>query len=168
MALFRKFFLALKRTFGGRAKLRKRKKPARIRFRRTRLKPKPKTASAKKKLLRKTKPSRKPKPKPKHKEKKPKKAAPISAKPPQENPGVLAGEVTHYFSRIGVCVVKITAGTIAVGDRLRISGHTSNFVQAVKSLQIENSDVKMARRGALVGLKTDKEARAGDKVYRLA
>jgi putative protease len=86
---------------------------------------------------------------------------------PKEKRGQLIGEITHFFSRIRVCVIKITAGRITIGDRLRIQGHTSNFIQKVQSLQIENTDVKSAGKGSLVGLKVDKRTRSGDKVFKL-
>ena len=82
-------------------------------------------------------------------------------------PGLLIGEVTHYFTRIAVVVIKITAGNLHVGDKIQIRGKSTDFVQPVKSLQIESVNVKSARKGQLAGLKVDKEAKAGDKVYKL-
>lgn len=87
-------------------------------------------------------------------------------KPAKELPAVLVGVVTHFFSRIHVIVVKITKDKIQVGDTLLIKGSTSNFKQVVKSLQIESVEVKSAQKGQLVGLKVDREARVGDKVFK--
>jgi hypothetical protein len=36
----------------------------------------------------------------------------------------------------------------------------------VKSLQIESLDVKIAKKGQLVGLKAAKKAKVGDKIYK--
>jgi len=77
-----------------------------------------------------------------------------------------AGEITHYFGRIKVCVVKVTQGSILIGDRLTITGAKTSFVQKVWSMQIENKDVKVARRGQLIGLKVDKPVAVGDIVYK--
>ena len=77
------------------------------------------------------------------------------------------GEVTHYFSRIEVCVVKMTQGRVNVGDKICIKGHSTDFSQKILSLQIENSDVKTARKGQLVGLKVKSKVREGDKVFKL-
>ncbi len=77
-----------------------------------------------------------------------------------------AGEITHYFGRIKVCVVKVTQGSILIGDRLTITGTKTSFVQKVWSMQIENKDVKVARRGQLIGLKVDKPVAVGDIVYK--
>jgi len=92
--------------------------------------------------------------------------AAVSA-PPLEPAGVLIGEITHYFSKIMVCVVKVTDKSLLVGDKILISGSSTNFHQRVKSLQIQSVDVQMARRGDLVGLKTDEVCRVGDKVYKI-
>ncbi|MFW6124857.1 MAG: hypothetical protein ACOC46_01805, partial [Pirellulales bacterium] len=35
------------------------------------------------------------------------------------------GRVTHYFGKIGVAAIDITRGKLAVGDTIRIKGHTS-------------------------------------------
>lgn len=80
---------------------------------------------------------------------------------------ILIGEITHYFSKIQVCVIKMTNGNIRIGDKIAIRGHTSNFVETVKSLQIENQDVVSARRGQLIGLKIRQRAREGDTVYKV-
>ena len=85
----------------------------------------------------------------------------------QKQEAVPLGEITHFFSRIQVVVVKISKGEIAIGDRLHIKGKTTDFIQKVKSLQIESVDVKKVRRGQLVGLKVDRQAKPGDKVFKV-
>ena len=79
---------------------------------------------------------------------------------------VRVGEITHYFDRIKVCVVKITQGTILIGDKLTLVGKKSKFVQKVWSMQVESQDVKVAKKGQLIGLKVDKPAGVGDVVYK--
>ena len=76
------------------------------------------------------------------------------------------GEITHYFSRIRVVVVKVARGIMKVGDEIHILGRKTDFRQKINSIQIESVDVKEARKGQLVGLKVVKEASPGDKVYR--
>ncbi len=79
---------------------------------------------------------------------------------------VKVGEITHYFDRIKVCVIKVTQGTILIGDRLTIVGPKVQFIQKVWSMQIESEDVKVAKKGQLIGLKIDKPVRVGDMVYK--
>ncbi|MFA5060520.1 MAG: hypothetical protein WC676_07840 [Candidatus Omnitrophota bacterium] len=82
--------------------------------------------------------------------------------------GFYVGEITHFFSKIKVCVVRIDNGSIIVGDKLRIEGGSGHFIQKVISLQIENKDVKIANKGQLVGLKVNKKTRPGSKAYKIS
>jgi putative protease len=77
------------------------------------------------------------------------------------------GIVTHYFGKIGVAALKITDGELRVGDMIRIKGHTSDFTQAVDSMQVEHESVEIARKGDEVGMKTAEYAREHDTVYKV-
>ena len=79
---------------------------------------------------------------------------------------VEVGEITHYFERIKVCVVKLNQGTVLIGDKLTVLGAKTKFVQKVWSMQVESIDVKVAKKGQLIGLKVDKAVVVGDKVYK--
>ena len=79
---------------------------------------------------------------------------------------VCIGEITHFFPRIHVVVLKMTGGSISVGNAIRIKGMGIDFVQKIGSLQIESIDVKTASKGQLVGLKVNKIAKVGSKVYK--
>lgn len=92
---------------------------------------------------------------------------PLKVKRPLIDPQLAqVGQITHYFERIKVCVVKITQGTILIGDRLTIVSGKTSFVQKVWSMQIESVDVKVAKKGQLIGLKVDKPVAVGDIVYK--
>ncbi len=91
----------------------------------------------------------------------------VQIKTPRVGPNLVkVGQITHYFDRIKVGVVKITKGTILIGDRLSIVGKKSKFIQKIWSMQIESRDVKVAKKGQLIGIKVDKPAQAGDVVYK--
>lgn len=75
------------------------------------------------------------------------------------------GTVTHYYSKIGVAVIQLK-GTLTLGDKITIKGSTSNFEQAVDSMQIERKDVKKAEAGQSVGIKVKDKTRPGDVVYK--
>jgi putative protease len=92
--------------------------------------------------------------------------SPEKAKTVRKKPGILIGEVTHYFAKIQVCVVKVLQHNISLEDKVRILGKGTDFVQVVKSLQIESEDVRSAKKGQLVGLKVTKEVKVGNKVYK--
>jgi len=125
-------------------------------------KPKKKSPVKKKKI------ARKPSVRPKSKSatvKRAKKAASNAKNLPKE---VCIGEITHFFSRIQVVVLKMTNGRLSVGDQIHIKGRGMDFIQKVESLQIESVDVKVARKGQLVGLKVNKAVKVGGAVYKSA
>ncbi|MCK5216111.1 MAG: hypothetical protein KAR05_12255 [Candidatus Omnitrophica bacterium] len=80
---------------------------------------------------------------------------------------VLIGEITHYFNKIMVGVVKMTYGPMKVKDMILIEGKTTSFKQKILSLQVESLDVRMAEKGQLAGLKVRKPIKVGDKVYKV-
>jgi translation initiation factor IF-2 len=79
---------------------------------------------------------------------------------------VKMGEITHYFDRIKVCVLKINHGTVLIGDKLTVVGPKTKFVQKIWSMQIESEDVKVAKKGELIGIKIDKPVEPGFIVYK--
>ena|SRR3989344_3788366 len=119
---------------------------------------------ARKKVLSKkvVKPKLRAKSKSKSKPKTVAKAKPLPAPKERE-----IADITHFFPKISVCVFKMTKGEVKVGDKIRIKGNSTDFIQTTKSIQIESVDVTSARRGQLVGIKVDRPAKPGDKVYRI-
>jgi len=76
------------------------------------------------------------------------------------------GNVSHFFSKISVAVVELTA-PLRVGDTIAVKGMTTNFEQIVDSMQIEHKDVNEAKKGDSIGLKVKDRVREGDIVYRI-
>ncbi len=77
------------------------------------------------------------------------------------------GHISHYFPKIGVAVIEVTAGSLKVGETIRIKGHTSDFTQTVDSLQQEHLQVPEVTKGISAGLKVKEHVREGDKVYKV-
>ena len=77
------------------------------------------------------------------------------------------GEVIKFFSKIGVAAIRITDGSLKVGDQIRIVGHTTDFTQTVDSIQIENQSVPEAGSGADIGIKVKDKVREHDVVYKI-
>ncbi len=78
----------------------------------------------------------------------------------------LVGEITHFFSKIGVGIIKLKK-PLKVGDTIQIKGATSDFEQRVDSMQIDHKDVEKAKKGDDIGLKVKDKTREGDKVYKV-
>jgi putative protease len=75
------------------------------------------------------------------------------------------GEVSHYFNRISVAVVELTA-PLKVSEAIAIRGMTTNFEQRVESMQVEGENIEEASSGDSIGLKVVDRVRKGDIVYR--
>ena len=82
---------------------------------------------------------------------------------PEEKVGV----VTHYFGHIQVAAVRVTNGPLKVGDKIHFKGHTTDFAQAIDSMQIDNVNVQAADVGAEIGMKVAQHARTHDEVFRV-
>ncbi len=80
-------------------------------------------------------------------------------------PEVQIGQVTHFYHKIGVAVFNLT-DKIQVGDTLRIRGHSTDFQQAVMSLQIEHQSVDAAGPGE-VAMKVEQRVHLGDAVFKI-
>ena len=78
--------------------------------------------------------------------------------------GKQIGKVTHYFNKIGVGVIELSAD-LKAGDSIVISGHDREFEQAVSSMQVEHQEVTEAKKGDAVGMKVDEPVKDGDLVY---
>ena len=79
---------------------------------------------------------------------------------------VFLGEVTNYYRRIGVAEVSLRSACVRVGDEILIFGKTTAaFFSRVSELQIEHRDVKIASKGALVGIKLGVPVKPRDKVF---
>ena len=74
--------------------------------------------------------------------------------------------VTHYFTRLNVAVLALT-DTLSVGDRIHVYGRSTDFEQALDSMQIEHKPVLKAGPGDDIALKCDERVREGDIVYRV-
>lgn len=76
------------------------------------------------------------------------------------------GRVTHYFSHLSVAALDLS-DTLSVGETVRFKGHTTDFVQAVESMQIEHQDVQKAGPGDDVALRVRDHVREHDTVYKV-
>lgn len=76
------------------------------------------------------------------------------------------GRIEDYFAKVGVIALRLEK-PLAVGDKIHVKGHTTDFTQPVKSIQIEHESVDRARRGSSVGIKVKKKCRRGDHLFKI-
>ena len=78
------------------------------------------------------------------------------------------GEITHYYDKIGVAVVKIAGGDLKVGDKVKLTdSQGEEFEQEIKSMQIEHAKIEMAKKGDEFGLKVDKSVKDKSAVVKV-
>lgn len=76
------------------------------------------------------------------------------------------GRVTHYYGHICVAVLKLE-NALKLGDVVHITGHTTNFIQRINSLEVEHHSVVWVKPGDHVALKVIAPVREHDVVYRI-
>ncbi len=69
------------------------------------------------------------------------------------------GEVMKFFSKPGVAAIKVTSGELAIGDKIKFKGHTTDFEDTISSMQIENKSVEKAAAGDLIGITVKEKVR---------
>ena len=81
-------------------------------------------------------------------------------------PEDIVGTIEDFFAHPVVAGIKLT-GTLKVGDKIKIKGHTTDLELVVGSMQIDNADVTEAKAGDSIGIKVTDRCRAGDTVYKI-
>ncbi len=90
------------------------------------------------------------------------KKKPAAVKKPKEN---IIGVITHYFPHVRAAVIKLKA-PLAVGDTIRIKGHTTDFTQTINSMQVDHVPIISAKKGQEIGLLVDSRVRQHDSVSK--
>ncbi len=76
------------------------------------------------------------------------------------------GSVSDFFAHPVVAGIELT-GTLKVGDRIHIKGHTTDMELTIASMQINNVNVNEAKTGDAIGIKVSERVRRGDTVYKV-
>ena len=77
------------------------------------------------------------------------------------------GEIVHYYHKISVAVIKVIR-PLQVGDKVHFVGAHTDFLQEIRSMQIEHEVVEDAQAGDEVAVKVDQRVRRGDTAFLLA
>ena len=81
-------------------------------------------------------------------------------------PEVEIGKVSDFFARPVVAGIELTA-SIKVGDKIHITGHTTDIELTVESMQINNANVPEGKAGDAIGIKVPDRVRRGDTVHKV-
>jgi hypothetical protein len=78
------------------------------------------------------------------------------------------GQVVHYYDQAGAAVVRLTDGSLRVGDTVHIRGHTTDFYERITRLEVDHVSVDSAAPGQEVAVQVSRTARVHDVVYVLS
>lgn len=76
----------------------------------------------------------------------------------------LLGVVTHYYTEIGVGIIKC-ATAVPEGVAAHFKGATTDFVQNLDSIQYDRQPIAAGKKGQEIGVKVKDRVREGDEVY---
>jgi putative protease len=76
------------------------------------------------------------------------------------------GKVSTYFSHVNVAAIKLS-GILEIGNKIHIKGNTTDFETVVKSMQVNNQEMKKANAGNHVGIKVPDKVRPNDIVFKI-
>lgn len=79
---------------------------------------------------------------------------------------VFLGKVRDYYSHVRAIALVLEA-PLAVGDTIRIKGHTTDLTQKIERIELEHQSVQSAVSGEGVGIKVADRVRIGDAVYKI-
>lgn len=77
------------------------------------------------------------------------------------------GSVVHYFGGPSVAVVKVETGELAIGDKIRFLGHTTDLTEVVASMEVDHKKVERAHVGDEVAVQVVSRVRHHDKVLKV-
>ncbi len=76
------------------------------------------------------------------------------------------GQVTHFYDKIGVMVVKLT-DKVSVGDAIKIKRGDEELEETVESMQVEHENIEKAKKGDEIAIKISGKTKEGAVVYRV-
>ena len=77
------------------------------------------------------------------------------------------GKIVKFFAKPSVAAIEVTDGTLSVGDRVKIKGHTTDFEDSIASMQEDNNPIEKATPGQMIGVKVKDRVREHDIVYKI-
>ena len=78
------------------------------------------------------------------------------------------GNISNYFSKIGVAEIQMKADTLQLNDEILIIGPTTGAVETtVKEIRKDLKPVKSAQKGDVISIPVPEKVRRSDKLYKL-
>jgi len=74
------------------------------------------------------------------------------------------GDIVHYYHKISVAVLKLHR-PLRLGDKVHFIGAHTDFIQEIRSIQIDHEAVDDAKAGDEIAVKVDQRIRRGDTAF---
>ena len=74
------------------------------------------------------------------------------------------GKVVHWYGKIGVAVVKLSAG-LKIGDRVKVRHGDAEFEDTVSSMQLDHKPITAGKKGQEVAIHLSQAAKDGSVVF---
>jgi len=74
------------------------------------------------------------------------------------------GEVTHWYDKIGVAVIKLKKG-LKIGDSIKVKHGDDEFGDSINSMQLNHEPVESGKKGDEVAIKLSQKAREGSEIH---
>ncbi|MDP2973912.1 MAG: hypothetical protein Q8N60_02575 [Candidatus Diapherotrites archaeon] len=76
------------------------------------------------------------------------------------------GKVAHFYDKISVAVIELNA-PLKVGEKIKFKRGEEEFTQTIDSMQIEREQIKAAKKGQAIGLRTAQPVHEGAEVFKV-
>ena len=76
------------------------------------------------------------------------------------------GRISAFFAHPSAAIIELTA-PLRVGETIYVKGHTTDFQQAVDSMQLDHQPIQEASAGQTVAIKVNERCRKHDAIYKL-
>jgi len=70
------------------------------------------------------------------------------------------GKVIHWYDKISVAVIKLSA-TLKAGEHVKIRRGAEEFEETISSMQLDHKDVSSGKKGEEVAVKLSRTAKDG-------
>ena len=74
------------------------------------------------------------------------------------------GEVIHYYDKILVAIVKLTA-PLKAGTEVKFKHGDNELTQTIESMEIEHKPISVAKKGDEIGVKVKQAVKEKTEVY---
>jgi translation initiation factor IF-2 len=75
------------------------------------------------------------------------------------------GKVVHYFDKVGVAVIKLSA-KLNVGDTVKFKKGEEEFSDTISSMQVEHESIQSGKAGEEVAVKVSGPVKEGTYVFK--